>query len=315
MPITKLNLILLVILIFTSCSYVDEKNIGDDDSKSMEQVETLSDIDVQNSNVTAGFSIEYENIRCLNDEEFDYIKEVYEKIEFSHEFKKGNTEDYNYYLEQYKKLLEEEVGFLDPKLQEEFYISKFGELSHDYDKGKYLYYFFDMNGDDSPELCISDGTRFVYIFSYEPISEKIILWENLNTTYVKLLGSLKVYYMRPGAIDLKNEFIQLNCDGIQECSVMFFEKGFVSKENETAYMVSFPEGETEDAKHSFLKENKDIAYLGVNNDIPFFRVTKEQYNELTDDYFESIKLSRESIKEVTFTYEELFGGYDLSEIK
>ena len=33
----------------------------------------------------------------------------------------------------------------------------------------------------------------------------------------------------------------------------------------------------------------------------------EQFNVLTKDYYEAAKLSREKIKEVTFTYDELFG--------
>lgn len=39
----------------------------------------------------------------------------------------------------------------------------------------------------------------------------------------------------------------------------------------------------------------------------FFRVTKEQYDELSEPYWEAYYMSEEKIKGVTYTYEELFG--------
>jgi len=94
-------------------------------------------------------------------------------------------------------------------------LSEFGELSYDYDKEKYSYYFFDMDEDGTPELCISDGTKFMYVFKYKPSTDKFILWGNLDTTWLRLLGSLKVYYQRPGLRDLTNGFIQLDYYGEQ----------------------------------------------------------------------------------------------------
>ncbi len=38
----------------------------------------------------------------------------------------------------------------------------------------------------------------------------------------------------------------------------------------------------------------------------YFRVTKEQYIELTEKYFQACKDAIEAIKAVTYTYEELF---------
>jgi hypothetical protein len=71
-------------------------------------------------------------------------------------------------------------------------------------------------------------------------------------------------------------------------------------------MVSLPESKNEDNDFGFLKESKDIVYFSHGNDTPFFRVTEEQYNELTSDYFKAIELAEEKIIEVSFTYNELF---------
>ena len=37
-----------------------------------------------------------------------------------------------------------------------------------------------------------------------------------------------------------------------------------------------------------------------------FRVTEEQDDELTNDYFAATKLADEKIKDVSYTYDELF---------
>jgi hypothetical protein len=38
----------------------------------------------------------------------------------------------------------------------------------------------------------------------------------------------------------------------------------------------------------------------------YFRVTEDQWKKLTNPFFESRELSKEKIKDVTFTYQELF---------
>ncbi len=34
-----------------------------------------------------------------------------------------------------------------------------------YDIDRYRYYFFDINGDDNPELCVTDKARYTYVFN------------------------------------------------------------------------------------------------------------------------------------------------------
>lgn len=40
----------------------------------------------------------------------------------------------------------------------------------------------------------------------------------------------------------------------------------------------------------------------------YFRVTEEQYEELTETYWEAYLQAQEEEEEVTYTYEELFGS-------
>lgn len=300
---------LLFIVFLSSCSYING-NISNSNNKEMiEQTGTIPNGDNLIDNTTIAIPNEYECIRYLNNEEFDLVKAAYNNINFTHEFNKGNIEVYDFYLEQFKKLLLEEKALLDPQTQKEDYLSNFGELSHDYDKNKYYYYFFDMDDDNNPELCISDGTRFVYIFKYELSLDKFILWKNLNTTWLRLLGSKNIYYQRPGSRDLVNEFIQLDSDGNLAYSLKFFQEGYFDKENNqdtTAYMVSLPESNQE-SDYGQLKKGKDIVYFKDGSNTPFFKVTEEQYYELTAAFFKSIELAEINIKKVSFTYDELFG--------
>ena len=39
----------------------------------------------------------------------------------------------------------------------------------------------------------------------------------------------------------------------------------------------------------------------------YYRVTKEQYEELTNPFFQALEKAEENLKQVTYTYEELFG--------
>lgn len=41
--------------------------------------------------------------------------------------------------------------------------------------------------------------------------------------------------------------------------------------------------------------------------LPYFRVTEEQYDELTEDFYQAKQLATQEIQKVTYTYDELFG--------
>ena len=69
------------------------------------------------------------------------------------------------------------------------------------------------------------------------------------------------------------------------------------------YMVEMP--------YYFEKEIEEdrveMPYGTSNRRSKYYRVTKEQYEELTNDYFQALEEAKENLKQVTYTYEELFG--------
>ena len=56
---------------------------------------------------------------------------------------------------------------------------------------------------------------------------------------------------------------------------------------------------------------KSQAIYAKNDKQWYFRITKEQYEELTKDYFDSYNLSVwKNIEEVSYTYNELFDAFN-----
>lgn len=58
---------------------------------------------------------------------------------------------------------------------------------------------------------------------------------------------------------------------------------------------------------SMTEEMLKQGYYGEMEDSFFFRVTQEQYEELTKSFLQAKEEAKENLKEVTYTYEELFG--------
>jgi len=52
---------------------------------------------------------------------------------------------------------------------------------------------------------------------------------------------------------------------------------------------------------------KSYSYINDDTRVYYFRVTEDQYNELTKNYFLARELATDKIKEVRYTYDELFG--------
>ena len=106
----------------------------------------------------------------------------------------------------------------------------------------------------------------------------------------------------------KEKFLKL-----LNCETTFFDKqtqreyyNAEKQQDDVMYMLTFPRFAAE-SKNIKLSEN--VIRQGVSIEdregLVYFRLTKEQWDELTRDFFEAKKLATENIKEVSFTYEEL----------
>ncbi len=227
---------------------------------------------------------------------FDYIKRVYADIDFSSDFKLGNKDIYDSYKEQYLKLLECEIPF---ELEENtYYIDEY--IYGEYEPKNYNYYFFDMNNDSLPELCIEDKSGIIYIMAYSPVSKKIRLWHETASSWTELMGSEKLCFYS-GTSPIKYAFYKLDNTGDTEYSIYLYIE---PSKSETKYYLTLPEYSKYNDYMNIPKEIK--KYSLEKNSHFYYKITENQWNELTKELFKAKEASKENIKKVKFTYDQLF---------
>jgi hypothetical protein len=246
---------------------------------------------------------------------FEFLKGTYGKIDFYGEFKKGDTQKYDLYKEKFVQLIINRKQFLDTETNVEMYLNEYGSFKYMAEGiEKFTFVFFDMDEDSEPELCILDDINCPFIFKYLSDSDEIILWNDYGTgLWYSLIGSNKMSWNREG---ISHVFYKLYEDGKTEYDVSFYSKPYFNRKTEDGeiiFAVSVPmfTGETQNIE--LTDEMKSSAYFDKYQERYYFRLTEEQYEELTYDYFESYKMSTDMIKEVSFSYRE-FTGYKWNRI-
>lgn len=248
----------------------------------------------------------------VNEEAFQFIKDSYEEVNFSVKFEPGNIEEYGCYKEKYGQLLNIEVPLFDWEKNEEVYLRDFTRDYYDeglknMDYSEYDFYFFDINEDGAPELCINHQRGyFLYVFRYDKEKDRVFLWRRFIGGWRSLLGS--------GAVDDGwsdgdyHRFTRYDEVGNMTVTVWFFDDDFwLSGEN--VYMVALPtyfDKQENAIKREIPEEIKKQGYFDEGWEIYYFPVTKEQYQELVGDFFSTDIRAMKKRKEMEYSYEELF---------
>lgn len=248
----------------------------------------------------------YENMDFVDDTTYAFLKETYDEIDFYGEFQTGDLSVYDEYIEAYRKLLNNEIPFIvqdsyyRPEIGESFYMREYSEIrsGDEYDPNEFTYYFFDMDGDGNPELCIYD--RGAYVFKYNMQSKEMILWQAVDGLWESIHGTLS---LRNDYGGLRHWLCRLNAGGEMVFWVCFMEEATWSN-GKVAYMVTLPT--YEDREIEITMDMKKQAYFSEEDGRYYFNVTEEQYDELTKNYFLASDQSEEELKKVTYTYDELF---------
>jgi hypothetical protein len=252
----------------------------------------------------------YFEMPFADDEVFDTLKEIYNNMDFYGEFTKGDLAAYGFFIEKYGDLLNNEAKFIDKESGAELYLREWENLKEYDDMSKYIYYYFDIDEDETPELCIIDNGGFIYIFKYVLDYGRIILWRKLDSASYQLLGSKKIAWVHLGS-GAGTAFYLMSDNGEDEYSVFCYETGRYSQKFntfETVHLIALPIYVDYDAKIVITERLINEAFR--DQSYYFFRVTKEQYEEITSDLYSSIDLAKEMVKKVTFTFEQLFEGDD-----
>ena len=254
----------------------------------------------------------YNDMEYSSDAVFEMLKEIYGEIDFYSEFEKGDIQKYDFYKEKFKQFLDNEFMFYDPDIRNWVYFKDYSAKDvsadiHDFETN--VFYFFDIDSDTAPELCISNNRNFVCVFDYLPDKEEVVLWYSMTNSYYRLNGTRTVRWDWDGS---RNLLVKLDEYGETEMEVDFYwVNDFNRKKNmeEMWYMIGLPLYFVKNEGYMFTDAMMAEAYYDEAVMVYYFRVTEEQFNELTKDYFAAAEQADENIKEVTFTYEELFGDY------
>lgn len=258
---------------------------------------------------TAGVQYEYwadfsyeKNLPYAGRQTFEAVRGFYSEIDFFGEFQKGDTEVYGEYREAFLKLLQNEMPFRNRESDENVYLKDFGRFKEKYAPQELEYYFFDMNEDGFPELTIENNWD-TYIFQYDAKADAFVLWYSMESGWYSLIGSRKVMWLGEGKY---LAFYLLDQEGEAECETFFLANWF--NEEESLYVVMVPQYHREAGRITVTEDMKAEGIYERYSGQWYFRVTEEQWYELADIYLEAERTAREKIKDVTYTYEELFGS-------
>lgn len=243
------------------------------------------------------------NLPYASQQTFETVKGFYSEIDFFGEFQKGDREVYGKYKEAFLKLLQNEVPFFNWETGEHLYWKDFGfgNYKKKYDLQEIEYIFFDMNEDGFPELTVQkDGDS--YIFQYDVGTNEFEMWYSMESGWYSLIGSRKVMWLGSGKY---LAFYLLDQEGRVECETFFFANWF--NEEESLFVVMVPQYNGEPGRNKVTDEMKAEGIYESSSGQWYFRVTEEQWDELADIYLEAEQIAEEKIKDVTYTYEELFG--------
>jgi len=241
---------------------------------------------------------------------FDFVRQIYESINFYGGFKWMAPETHALYIDKYYSLISLDRSFFSYGDQRNKYLDEHSEhhrFYEGYDHSKYTYLFFDFNGDGIPDIGIHIG-NLIYIISYckeqdifielTTVSQREVI---LGTNRIaRFGGTANFYYME------------------------------LLKDDEVCSEISFYIQFHMSGGYNEMGEEIDRFFLGVpvTTQIPreimgeftlkphgiyYFEVTEDEWYNLVGDFFSSWRLSKELISAVSFSYEELFSHADFND--
>ena len=258
------------------------------------------------------WELPFSEMTYAQEDTVEMLQNEYGDISFEYRFPAGECKYKNYFL----GLLKNDIHFDEIFEGKEITIDATGHFVTKYctkDMKELYYYLFDMTGDGITDLCISDEREFIYVISYDEEKKRLNLWNGFDSTWMKLNGTCAARWNREGINQIYYEF---EPNGELFRMTGFMEKEFLNKETqtgETAYVVSMPyyEENTDSAEKREMMQ--DQAYYVKDTGLYYFRVTKEQYEQLTEAYFQAEAEAAQNIKKVRYTYDEVIS--ELSKLK
>lgn len=260
---------------------------------------------------------EERNLPYADDKTFERLREAYGEIDFQGEFQEYDSETSVIYLEAFRKLLQNEVTFYDPKTGQDFFLQDYDGVQLDiknegvYDPSRFEYYFFDADGDDYPELGILEEypeghSAFLYLFRYDMETKQYSLWIFLYPPYDHLLGTRKVLEHDGVHMKIDYGYYQLDREGEVEGKAYLYYLPISMFEQ--LCLVMLPAYTDSSLNANVTRRMEQCGIYARESGEWYFRVTEEQFEELEAVFREAYKSARERETAVLYSYEELFGG-------
>jgi hypothetical protein len=254
-----------------------------------------------------GSELNYKNVKFIKKDTFEKVKKLFIDKGFSGNFKYMDLKKNSYYRKKYLEVLKREKSYIDGNREE--------KLDEDVSKNRrdLGYCFFDMNGDDIPEL-IADNTPYsVEVFTFEKKSQKV----KKLTSFIsgtEFLGDNKIYMMYSGVGDYEH-YLSIDDKEKNISESIFYSGSYPNENNEEKDKMLYTVGCGNASKQfeqlkNISKENNETIYYNQRRGVYCFRITEEQSNELMEPYIKIREKAKENIKKVTYTYNKLFEEFE-----
>lgn len=238
----------------------------------------------------------------VDDEIFATIKAAYAEIEYNGEFEMGDPQIYDEYRRKFWELLQGRRQILDYETGEESSIADC--MGYDPVNPYYIYYFFDIDGDGCPDLGIDIDTTSRYFLRYEKETDEFSMWCRMSGYWERPIGTRKI--MEAGNGKFYN-YVLLDENAEIECRTYFFHEYYSRRDD--LYMVTLPTyADVEQEVRITQEMEAQGAYVRYNGQW-YFRLTEEQYDELTEPYFEAYWKGQDEIENILYSYNDLFGDF------
>lgn len=254
-----------------------------------------------------GSELNYKNVKLIKKDSFEKVKELFRNKSFTGNFKYMDLQKNSYYRKKYLEVLKREKSYIDGNSEEklEEYPSK--------NRRDLGYCFFDMNGDDIPELIADNSPYSVEVFTFDKKSQKV----KKLTSFIsgtEFLGDNHIYFYGDGIGDFE-DYLQLDNEGKYMSEMVFYSGGYPDENDSEKVKVLYTIGTREDSNQfkelrKIAEKNNETIYYNEINCVYCFRITEEQSNELMEPYIKIREKAKENIKKLTYTYNKLFEEFE-----
>lgn len=307
-----ISFLFLIIITLTGCIY-DFQGKGESNVKLIQKMEELREADL--CQITGNeLIIEFMGIisdTCIpfvDNRGFKYLTYIYESIDFLSGFENEYVQyiwKCESYLENLYNLLMGQTVLYIPKrmliprdLYGELYLR---ELFHDFDPSVFRYYFLNFSGNGGFELGIY-AERSLYVLRYDLQKSKFYLWYYVPPGWTQFVGTRRLSF-GGNVAPINRAFVMLNAYGNKELITTFHINYFsVNSEEDSIYLVSWPQS----VYDVYLPQHLETQVVTQEyNSNLHFRVTHEQFQLITQDYFYARVLGM-NIRAEFLSFEDIF---------